>query len=275
MDLLGNLLYGFVSGMTEFLPISSHAHQTILDRMLNLSGSGQLRRLLIHIAMLAALVFSCTNLLSRFGREQRKVTRHANRLSKADMVTRLEFRLIKTAAVPMMLGYVIFSFIASDTYSLGNVALFLVINGLVLYLPEHLIQGNKDSRSMSALDAVLMGLCAAFSYFPGISRVACVTSVAVGRGADKGYAMNWALLLSVPALIIMIVLDLIVIVTQGVGVVSFGDVIGNLAAAIAAFAGAYIAIGMLRLITSRAGYSSFAYYAWGAALFSVILSLIV
>lgn len=275
LELLANMVYGFVSGIAEFLPISSHAHQVILDHMLNLNGSGQLRGLLVHVAMLAALMTCCTSLFSRFGREQRKATRRGGRLSRVDMVTRLESRLIKTAAIPMVLGYIILNFAASDTYSLGNIALFLVINGLVLYLPEHLIRGNKDPRSMSALDAVLMGLCAAFSFFPGISRIACVTSVAVGRGADKGYAMNWALLLSVPALIVMIVLDLIVIVTQGVGTISLGIVVGSLAAALAAFAGAYIAIGMLKVITSRTGYSVFAYYAWGAALFSVILSLIV
>lgn len=275
MNLLANLIYGFVSGIAEFLPISSSAHQTILDHMLHLDGSPQLRSLFIHLGLLAALFVRCANLFSRFDRERRRATRRLGRAATADRFTWMELRFVRTAAVPMVIGYVVLRFVGPATYSLGSVALFLVINGLILYLPEHLIRGNKGPRSMSALDALLVGICSALGSLTGISRIGCGTCAALSRGADRSYALNWALLLSAPALIVLIVLDLIMVITQGLGIFSFLIFISCLVSAAAAFAGAYVAIGMIRLIGSRTGYSSFAYYAWGAALFSIILSLIV
>lgn len=275
MNLLADLLYGFVSGVSEFLPISSSAHQIIFDHMLHLDGSVQMRSLFVRVALFAALLLRCANLFSRFGREQRRMNRRSGRAGTADRSTWLELRFIRTAAVPMVIGYVILRFVGPDTYTLGTVAFFLVINGLILYLPEHLIRGNKGPRSMSALDALLVGTCSALGSLSGISRIGCGTCAALSRGADRSYALNWALLLSAPALIVLIVLDLIVIATQGIGVFSFMIFLSCLISAVAAFAGGYIAIGMIRLMATRTGYSGFAYYAWGAALFCVILSLIV
>jgi hypothetical protein len=71
-----------------------------------------------------------------------------------------------------------------------------------------MLQGNKDAKSMSSIDSILIGAVGGLSVFGGISRIGCTSSVAVARGADRQQAIKWSLLLSVFALASLCCLDL-------------------------------------------------------------------
>ena len=75
MNWLQNILYGFVSGLTEFLPISSEAHKVLLRRIFGISESSTIQDVLIHVAMLFAILTCCRALIAHLGREQRKAER--------------------------------------------------------------------------------------------------------------------------------------------------------------------------------------------------------
>ena len=86
--------------------------------------------------------------------------------------------------------------------------------------------------------------------------------------------MSWAMLLSIPALCIMCVFD-IVGIAGGVAVVSgFSVIAGYILAAIGAFIGAYICVFFLKTLVSRMNMAGFAYYSWGVALLIIVLFLI-
>ena len=75
-------------------------------------------------------------------------------------------------------------------------------------------------------------------------------------------------------LIFYIIYDIIGLFTIGVGPMTFIMVLGMFLAACAAFCGGYLAIIFIRFLTEHSGYSGFAYYSWGAALFCLALFLI-
>ena len=99
------------------------------------------------------------------------------------------------------------------------------------------------------------------------------TSYAVARGADRRHALNWALLVSVPALVIMTIMDFIAIFTAAPAI-TFITVVGYLLAIAASFIGSYYSITIMKFLAVKVGYSAFAYYSWGMALFSFVLYLI-
>lgn len=154
-------------------------------------------------------------------------------------------------------------------------ALMLVVNGIVLIIPEHSRQANKEARQMSGLDAIVMGILGGLSALPGISRIGAISSYGLLRGADKQRVTNWALLLSIPALLLLCIIDLVFAFISGVGPITFAVVCGYIFSAVAAYLGAYFSIVFIRFLTVHSGYTAFAYYCWGAALFAMILYLIV
>lgn len=272
MNWFESILFGLVCGLTEFLPVSADAHEALLLTVFG-GSAGHLLRLAVHAAVLLALYRECAEYIGQMSREQMLLKLPPRRRKRQpDMVKALDLRFLRTAAIVMALGFFAYPTVSAWRTDLHILAPILLVNGLIIYIPMHLATGNKDSRSMSQLDAVLVGLMGAVAVIPGISRLAVLIAAGIIRGADREQSLNWGLLLSIPAMLILIGFDVYGTVTAGMGGVS---VIQVILAAAAAFGGAWSAIRIMRFLAVKAGFSCFGYYCWGAALFSLIIYLIV
>ena len=180
-------------------------------------------------------------------------------------------RLVSTAAVPVLLGVIASYLIAGIESHFWFLALMLAVNGVFLFAPQHMPQANKDSLSLSAMDAFVMGLAGASAALPGISRMGAMVSTGVMRGADRRYALDMSLLLMIPALLLLAVFDATAL-TGGIG---GQQILCCFLGSAAAFAGASASIFLLRFLAFKLGFSLFSYYSWGMALFTFILYLIV
>ncbi len=272
MTLLQNIIYGFISGITEFLPVSSHAHQSLLNRIFGADAAVPIKGLLMRIAVLLALLTACRSMISRL-RKEKAMAKRSRRGHTYALKGLYDIRLIRTATLPLLAG-LLFLFVTGEmSENLLILTLILIINGIIILLPEHMRQANKDARAMTGLDGILIGTAGALSAVPGISRIGAVLSAATMRGADRNHAMNWALILSIPAVLLMIIVDITKIVAYGFSIASFSIFIGYSICAVFAFIGARLGIVIIRYLTSRTGFAWFAYYSWGMALFTFILYL--
>ena len=183
-------------------------------------------------------------------------------------------RLVRTAAPVMLIG-MFANLLFADFYDKRPLfSLVLLLNGALTLIPTYLHQGNRDARTMTSFDGMLIGLAAALSAIPGISRNGAIMFMTLIREADKHNGVTWALLLTVPAVGILILLDFIAMFTVGIGAVTFLVFLGYLVSMLAAFAGAYLGVYTIRTLISRSDYSAFAYYDFGLALLCFVLYLI-
>lgn len=274
LDILESLIYGLVSGLTEFFPVSSQAHQALMLKLFGSSGAGNLTNFLVHAAVLLALFLNRKDHIDHLWRtHQLSSAPKRRRKHQPDQRRLMELRFLKTATLTMLIGYLLYPQIRDMTQSLAVISVLLLINGVILFVPLFLRNGNKDARSMTGLDSILLGLCSVAGLFSGISRIGAGLSASVARGADKEHALNWVMLLSLPALIFHLIFDVISIFTGGIGALGLVAAIGYALTAFGAFAGAYLSLHMMRTFSRRVGFSGFAYYCWGAALFTFILYL--
>ena len=273
MDWLWTILYGFVAGLAEFLPLSSPAHQSISAAVFGLASAAPLRQFLIRAACLAALLSACGREIDKLRRDGRMARLPARRRKRpVDSRSVATNRLLNIAVFPLVIGLVFYRRVNMWVDSLAMLTIFLVINGILLFVPQYIPSGNKDGRNLSLLDGLLMGLAGAFSVFPGISRMSAIHFAASARGADKNYSLQFALYLSIPALVIMLLFDAVAIF-GGIEAISFLVIIQYLLAMAAAYFGSTFAISFMRSMVVRAGYEIFSYYCWGMALISMILYL--
>lgn len=250
------LLYGIVSGFAELLPISSSAHQKILQALFGVSSGNALHDLIVHIVVLCSILF-----LNR-----------AYAASNRSRRTRADAKHLKTALIPIFVGAIFYPIVLSWNIDFSILAVLLLINGIILYIPSRMLNGNKTAASLSGFDSLLIGTGAALGVFPGISRVAGVLSAASARGADSKNAFQWSLYLSIPSVVIMIIMDIVSLGTASAYSLQFFG-------AVLSVAGVAIGVGIgycvMRFLAVRAGFTLFSYYSWGAALFSFILYLLV
>ena len=267
-NLLHSLIYGFVSAFTELLPISSEAHQWLFLKMTGAGDEYVGFRLLCHVAVLLALLLSCKSHIARISRSAKAYSRRNKRY--IDTKSLLDLKVFKIAAVPLCLSILVYLKVGQVFQESWWIGVICFVNGIILFIPEFLPRGNKESNAMSSMDALLIGLGGMLAVVPGISRTAALTSVIRARGGECKYALDMSFLLSIPVLIILTLLDCYLLVS-GVGFLTWHYFLQYIVAGLAAFGGAYFGIILVRFLAIKASFSGFAYYSWGAALFIFIL----
>lgn len=276
MDLnwLQSLLFGLISGLTDILPVSVQAHKAILLKLFGVSSEPVILRFTIHLAIFAGLYYCNQNHIMRISRQLR-LARIPKKRRKRPLDTRtlMDFKLLRMMVFPAVLGFFAYEKTSVWNHSLNWIALFVLLNAIILYIPALLPSGNKDSRSFSPVEGLLMGIGGAAAIVPGLSSVGATTSILLVRGADRTFALNTALLLQMVVTAAMAVMDVIAMWNYNVPAISFGAFACCILAAAAAFAGVFLGIKALRTLAVNIGFNIFAFYSLGLSLFSFILFL--
>lgn len=271
---LESILFGFLSGLTDILPVSVQAHRMLMLKLFGVSKEPTLMRFLIHMGIFASLYYHSMPQIVKILRAKslaRIPKRHRKR--PLDTKSLMDFRLWLTMLVPVVLVYLFYNKISALHGSLSLMAVFLFLNGVILYIPQFLPGSNKDSRSLSRVEGLLMGLGGAASVLPGVSGVGAAVSVASVCGVERTYGLNMVLLMNMAIHVILLVLDVLAMISAGIGIFSFGDFLVCVLSAVAAFLGTSVAIRVMRGLAAERGYAPFAYYCWGVALFTFLLNL--
>lgn len=270
---LQSLFLGLISGFAEILPVSAQAHRLVIEKFFGVTSDPVILRLMIHLGTLAALHFCCRRHIVRMMRAYRLSKIPKNRRKRPlDVQSLTDFNLLKTTLIPVVLVFLLYGRIAPLSRNLLWIAVFLLVNGIVLYVPPYLPGSNRESGAMSRVDGLLMGLGSALGAMPGISCVGAATSVGTVRGMEPKTALNLAFVMQIPVTIGFVVWDLLDLF-RGLGQLSFGALAGGILAAAAAFAGVFLGIKAVRKIADTIGLSVFGFYSWGAALFTFIVYL--
>lgn len=270
-----SIIFGLFSGLLDILPVSSQAHSVLLLKFFGMKASSDVMNLLIHLSVFAALYYSSQNQLVRMNRA-RALARVPKRKRKRplDVRSMMDWSLLKTMMIPALLGVYLRKFTDGISTRLMIVALFLFLNGVILYLPQFFPTSNRDSRTLSRVEGLLMGLGGAASAVTGISAIGATTSIASLCGVDGLYGLNMALMMNMAISAGLAFLDVLSIAANGLGTLSFLILIRYILSAAAAFGGTVLGIRIMRHLAAGKGYSLFGVYCWGVALFTFILNLI-
>lgn len=276
MDLSGfeHLIYGFLSGLTEIFPVSARAHSTILLKVLGAEKISNLPVLLIHIAILAGIYFSSKAQLVKMTRARRLARIPKKRRKRPlDICSLMDSRFLLTMMLPVLLADILYGRLSNIQFGLLAISLLLFINGIFLYIPQFFPGSNKDARSLSRIEGIVMGLGGSLSVVPGLSGIGAAVSIGSLYGVERSYALNMSLMMNMVYLAGMVVYDILNIIRYGVGLLSFQWFLSYILAAAFAFAGTMLAIRLMRKLAVDKGYYIFSYYCWGIALFTFILNL--
>jgi undecaprenyl pyrophosphate phosphatase UppP len=275
LNWLESCVYGLFSGLLDIIPVSAQAHSILLLKFFGVKASSDVLNLLIHLAVFAALYYNSQAQLVRMQRA-RALARVPKRKRKRplDVRSMMDWSLLKTMLIPAFLGVYLRQFAVEMHSKLMLISIFLFLNGMILYLPQFFPTSNRDSRTLSRIEGLLMGLGGAAAAVPGISAIGTTTSIASVCGVDRTYGLNMALLMNMGISAGLIVYDLIGIATNGFGGLSVLIFISYLFSAAAAFGGATLGIKLMRHLAAEQGFSFFGVYCWGLALFTFILNLI-
>lgn len=269
-----SLLLGVVNGLTEILPVSVQAHNRIMLKFMGMGEIPPILNLMMHLGTLAAVYVSCQSQILKMVRA-RKMSRIPKRKRKRPLDTKslMDLKLLTTMMVPAVLMLLICRKAENLSSNMIIMATLLFVNGLILYIPQFLPSSNKDSRTLSRVEGLLMGIGGAFFAVPGLSGIGAALSLASVTGVERKYGLDMVLMMHMAVLAGKILYDLLDLIALGLGGLSLMGMLCALVCMIVSFVAAYLAVRTLRGLAESKGFGGFAYYSWGLALFTFVLTL--
>lgn len=276
LNWLQSILFGLVSGAADIIPVSGQAHRLLLLKFFGVNQMPNLLALVLHLSVAAALYLSSQGQFVRMNRA-RALARIPKKKRKRPLDTRsmMDWSLIKTMLVPTAIGLLLNSRVRGWSVNMFLIAGMLFLNGLILYIPQFLPTSNRDSRTLTRLEGVLMGLGAGASVLPGISTVGIMVSIASVCGIERLYGLNMTFIVKLFFLMGLMVYDLLAIITDGLGGLTVMLLVQYLFTGLLSFGASMFAIRLLRRLAPEHGFHTFGVYCWGLALFTFILNLVV
>lgn len=272
---LHSLVYGAIGGLFEFLPVPPDAQQQLLMRLTGATEGAASLDPAVHIGCLLAVFFIYYSHLAKIRREKRIAAIPARRRKRQpDTVSLMEAKLLRVGMIPLIISVFLAPWLAGFFKRVWVLAIVLCINGALILLPQYLPGSNKDARSLSPLDAMLIGLSGILGVIPGISRIAAMIAIGKIRGTDQQFTLDFTYLLLIPALFAMCLAEIVVLILGGTGFFTGWMFLHGLLAVISSAASAFAGITLMRFLAVKIGFSGFAYYSIGVGMFTFILYLI-
>jgi len=277
VTVINAILLGVIQGVAEFLPISSSGHLSIAQNLLGLGIEGAddvFFDVLLHLGTLAAVFIAYWQDIKEMVKELILMIQDliGGTGPKKVPPARRMILLIVVGTLPLFLILPVKDFVEglySNTFFVGGA---LLITGLLLFFCDRIENGRKNARTATIADVLLVGAGQAIATSPGISRSGMTICLGCIRGFDRRFAVRYAFLLSIPAVIGANILQIGDIAAAGGIDVQMlpGYLLGMAAAAVTG----YLSIRLVRLVAEKGKFGAFAYYCWAAGALTVIMSFL-
>lgn len=202
MNFLDALLLGLVEGLTEFLPVSSTGHLTIVEKLLGLEvddpGVTAFTALIQVGAITAVLVYFRRDIATLAAAWFRGLVRPEAR-------QRREYRMawyVIAGSLPIgLVGFLAREIISGPLRNLWVVAGGLAVWSLFMYLAERVGRQDRGEADLKLSDALIIGVVQCIALIPGVSRSGATISAGLFCGLDRVAATRLSFFLSIPALV--------------------------------------------------------------------------
>jgi undecaprenyl-diphosphatase len=245
------IVLGLVQGFSEFLPISSSAHLTLVPWAFGWQDPGLAFDVALHFGTLLALLWY-------FRKEWLALIAAAVRiLRQRRVITSEERRLIHliVATVPAAVAGLALERRAETAFRApALIAVMLMLMGVLLWAADRIAAADRRLDDMSWRDALLIGVAQSFALIPGVSRSGSTITAARLLRLDRTSAAVFSFMLSMPVIAAAAVLKMPdALRAEGVS-------LPVLAGIVAATASSWLAITVLLRYVSRHSYGVFALY---------------
>ena len=84
----------------------------------------------------------------------------------------------------------------------------LIITSILLFVSDRVKTGKKTEENASYGNAVAIGVCQGFATLPGLSRSGTTITACLVSGFDRTFAVKYSFIMSIPAILGAMVLEL-------------------------------------------------------------------
>ena len=199
MGWLEALVLGLIQGLTEFLPISSSAHQSIVGQFFGGEDPGSAFTAITQLGTEAAVIVF-------FRRDIWLILRSwtgslVGRVPRDNAEARMGWLVIIGSIPIVVLGVLFQDAIDTNFRNLWVTAAMLGGFGVVIGVADRLARNVRPLESLTWRDGLLFGLAQSLALIPGVSRSGATIAAGLAMGYQRVAAAKYAFLLAIPAVV--------------------------------------------------------------------------
>ncbi len=275
MSLLEAILMGVIQGVTEFLPVSSSGHLALFQIAFKLDEVGLLFDCLLHLGTLIAVFvvyrrdiwkMICEgfaiigDFFANIGTAFLRLAGHKDKRYRR--VIRNGYRKFVMLVIVSTIPTGIIGIAASDLIEFASTILLvpgicLIATSILLFIADRCREGTKTPKQVSYTNALIIGICQGMATLPGLSRSGTTITACLLSGFDRRFAVKYSFIMSIPAILGSLVLQLFDIKSLNIGTQQWLYYLAG--TAVAAVVG-YICIKIMLYIVKEKKYTIFSIY---------------
>ena len=237
MSWLEALILGIIQGLTEFLPVSSSGHLTILSNLFGLEGESNLTMIVtLHVAtVLSTLCILWKEVVWIF--KDLFAKQSWRKYCNLNDGTKYAFNIL-ISMIPVAIVGFFFKDKVEEVFGSG-----LLIVGIMLLVTASLLAFSyfakpRQKENISPLHAFIIGIAQACAVMPGLSRSGSTIAIGLLLGNKKEKLAQFSFLMVIPPILGEALLDV-----KDIFEVGFSEAMSGISpvAAIVGFLAAFIA----------------------------------
>lgn len=206
MDIVNVIIQAVVQGLTEFLPVSSSGHLSVIQHITGYTGdSALILMIVLHLGTLAAVFAAFWKTIWGMIKEFFLAIGDifTGKFSWREMNAERRMMIMVIIATLILVPVYFFKDFFTAREGDGDIifeGLAFLFTAVMLFLSDT-CRGTKTGEQMKVKDAVTIGLFQCVALFPGVSRSGSTTAAGLFCGLDKKTAVSFAFILGIPAIL--------------------------------------------------------------------------
>jgi undecaprenyl-diphosphatase len=190
---------GIVQGLTEFLPISSSAHISIVGQLFGDADPGAAFTAIIQIGTETAVIVYFAKDIGRIIKAWFLAL--IGRLDRSDPDARMGWLVIIGSIPIVVLGLLLQDWIDTTFRNLWITVAMLAGFGLVIGIVDSLSRQQRELAELTWKHGLLYGLAQCLALVPGVSRSGGTITAGLAMGYKREAATRYSFLLAIPAVL--------------------------------------------------------------------------
>jgi undecaprenyl-diphosphatase len=188
------IILGIIQGITEFLPISSSGHLVLTEKIMGLTDTNMLSFYsFLHVGTLASVFI-------------------VMRLEIASILRNIFGKmtwLLLLATVPAVVFALLFKDFIEKSFGGETLGIEFVFSGFVLLIALLVKEGDKSIDQIEWGDSLAAGVGQAIAILPAVTRSGTSMAALLMRKVKREDAIRFAFLMSIPAILGSLILDIV------------------------------------------------------------------
>src|SRR6185437_9469037 len=199
MGWLEALVLGIVQGLTEFLPISSSAHQSIVGQLYGGHDPGSAFTAITQLGTESAVIIY-------FRKDIWLIIKSwalslTGKIPRNDAEARLGWLVIIGSLPIVVLGLIFQDAIDHGLRNLWTTAAMLAGFGIIIGVIDQIAANARPMESMTWRHGLFLGLVQSLALIPGVSRSGATIAGGLALGYQRVAAAKFSFLLAIPAVV--------------------------------------------------------------------------